>query len=320
MHNAMKALVMAAASVAAGASWARMESVASPNGRLVVEAGEEGGKLMWSAERKGAKLVMPSALGLDFIERGVKGPFRLLDVKRRTIDSAWTTRFYRKEKVVDRANEMTLFFEGEGGGRIDVVVRAYDDGFAFRYVVPEQKGFDGFQLKGELTEWRLAPEAEGWITSYKTFLTSQECAFERRKVREISPNEILGMPAVVEAGGQCMALCEAGLTDWAGLFYRVPAKGQPPDAAVLTAALAPLPASSASASGVAVIRTTPAASPWRVAICGDTPLDLAAAGADIVMNLNPPPEEGMDFSWVAPGASSWAMILTSLTVPLTGKW
>ncbi len=305
MHNAMKALVMAAASVAAGASWARMESVASPNGRLVVEAGEDGGMLMWSAERKGTKLVMPSALGLEFIGPGVYGPFRLLDAKRRAIDSAWTTRFYRKEKVVDRANEMTLSFVGEGGGRIDVVVRAYDDGFAFRYVVPEQKGFDGFQLKGELTEWRLAPGAEGWITSYKTFLTSQECAFKRRKVREISPNEILGMPAVVEVGGQCMALCEADLTDWAGLFYRVPAKGQPPDAAVHTAALAPLPASSASASGVAVIRTTPAASPWRVAICGDTPLDLAAAGADIVMNLNPPPEEGMDFSWVAPGASSW---------------
>jgi alpha-glucosidase len=302
-HITIKTLALAAAFAAACPAFARMERVASPDGRLAVEAGENGGMLMWSAERKGAKLVLPSALGLDFIEQGVKGPFKLLEVRRRTIDSAWTTRFYRKEKVVDRANEMTLSFEGEGGGRIDVVVRAYDDGFAFRYVVPEQKGFEGFQVKAELTEWRLAPGAEGWITSYKTFLTSQECEFKRRKVREISPKEILGMPAVVEANGQWMALCEADLTDWAGLFYRVPAKGQPADAAVLSAALAPLPPSSAAAAGVAVIRETPAASPWRVAICGDTLLDLAAAGADIVMNLNPPPEG--DFSWVVPGASSW---------------
>ena len=300
-----RAFTMAALCAFTNAALARMESVVSPDGRLAVEAGEEGGRLMWSAERKGAKLVMPSALGLDFIEPGVNGPFRLLDVRRRAIDSAWTTRLYRKEKVVDRANEMTLSFEGTGGGRIDVVVRAYDDGFAFRYVVPEQRSFDGFQLKGELTEWRLVPGADGWFTSYKTFLTSQECAFVRRKVREISPKEILGMPAVVEVNGQWMALCEADLTDWAGLFYRVPAKGQPADAAVLSAALAPLPASSAAAQGVAVIRTTPAASPWRVAICGDAPIDIAAAGADIVMNLNPPPEAGMDFSWVEPGASSW---------------
>jgi alpha-glucosidase len=55
---------------------------------------------------------------------------------------------------------------------------------------------------------------------------------------------------------------------------------------------------------VAVIRETPAKSPWRVAIVASSQLELLKNN-DIIVNLNPPPEKGMDFSWVKPGASTW---------------
>ena len=55
---------------------------------------------------------------------------------------------------------------------------------------------------------------------------------------------------------------------------------------------------------VAVIRMTPAASPWRVMVCADSDLDLLNRN-DLILNLNPPPDPSLDFSWVKPGASSW---------------
>ena len=297
-----KKIVFAAVGLSACAAFARMETIASPDGRIMVSAGEEGGRLVWSAERKGEKIVLPSALGLDFAGPGPKGPFRIVSTRLRKIDSTWKTRLYKKEVVRDNANELEVDFEGAGGSRLGLVVRAYDAGFAFRYVVPEQKGLDGFQLKGELTEWRFPVGTDGWFTTYKSFITSQEREFKERKVEEIPSDEVVGMPAIVKTAEQCVALCEADLTDWAGMFYR---NASTEGGAALRAVLAPLPPSNACTPGVAVIRRVPAASPWRVALCGDTPLDIVASGTDMVMNLNPPPADGQDFSWVQPGASSW---------------
>ncbi|MBR4613850.1 MAG: glycoside hydrolase family 97 catalytic domain-containing protein, partial [Kiritimatiellae bacterium] len=120
----------------------------------------------------------------------------------------------------------------------------------------------------------------------------------------ISRDEFIGMPATVEVAGQWVALCEAALVNWAGIYFKTPEDGPSADASVFEACLSPLPPSNASTTDAAVIRATPAASPWRVAICADTQLGLLKNN-DIILNLNPPPEEGLDFSWVKPGVTSW---------------
>ena len=298
-----KTLLVAALAACAGALCAA-ETLVSPDGTLRVSVEVEKG-LSWSATRKGVALVLPSRLGLDFIDPKPWSGFRLKKATRRTLDETWTTRLYRKETVRDRANELTLDFEDAAGRLLALVFRAYDEGVAFRYVVPEQPAFDGFQLRGELTEWRFPEGVDGWFTSYGGWVSSQEEDFRRRPLASLQAKELVGMPAVVHVGAQRVALCEADLTNWAGLYYRVPKKGQTPGAATLEAALTPLPRSNACAPDVAVIRQTPAASPWRVMACADSDTGLVDRCADLVLNLNPPPDPSLDFSWVRPGASSW---------------
>ena len=279
------------------------ETLLSPDGTLKVTVDAEKA-LTWSMARKGVDLVKPSRLGLDFIAQKPWTDFRVLAVQRRSHDDVWTTRLYKKETVHDQANELEMALEDGEGRLMTLVFRAYNEGVAFRYVIPEQKAFDGFQLKGELTEWRFPEGVDGWFTSYRNWVSSQECDFQNRKISEIGAKELIGMPAIVNVGEQRVALCEADLTNWAGIYYRVPAKGQIVGAATLEAALTPLPPSNACAKDVAVIRMTPAASPWRVMICADSDVDLLNRN-DIIQNLNPPPDPAMDFSWVVPGATSW---------------
>ena len=297
--------------VLACGGWARELTCTSPDGRIAVGFSAEADGMRWSLKRDGKALVAPSRLGLVFSGFTPKGSaelgeMRVVDSRTRSADTSWTTTLYRRGTVRDRFNELTVTLEEVAAPhrRLGYVFRAYDEGAAFRYVIPEQEGVDGLEILRELTEWRFPGACEGWFTTYARAANSQEATFRRRPLADIPASDFVGMPATVEVAGQKVALCEAALVNWAGIYFRAPKAGQPADASVFEAYLTPLPKSNASTAGAAVIREAPAASPWRVAICADTQLDLIRRN-DILVNLNPPPEAGVDFSWVKPGATSW---------------
>jgi len=293
---------------------AESQKVESPDETLAVVFETDAQGMRWSLSRKGKTLVEPSPLGLVFA--GFKtadsksfaelGEMRVIDSKTRSSDTTWTTQIYRRGTVRDRYNELEITLEEtvEPRRRLGLVFRAYEEGAAFRYVIPEQEGVGGFEILREKTAWRFPGACSGWLTSYRSEVNSNEEEFKYRPIADVKPTEVIGMPAIVDVAGQKVALTEAALVNWAGIYYRAPKGGQPKDASVLEAFLTPLPRTEASTSGSAVIRETPAASPWRVMICGDSDIDLLNKN-DIIVNLNPPPEEGLDFSWVKPGATSW---------------
>ena len=299
--------------------------VASPDGRLVLGFETAAQGMRWSLARDGRELVKPSRLGVAFavgspLEKGAErlAEMRVRNVRRASADTTWTTRLSRRETVRDHFNEMAVELEESearvvrvGLGqtaverlprRLTLVFRAYDEGVAFRYAFPEQAAFDGFALTDELTEWRFAADAQAWTTAYATARDPQEEPFSKSPLAAVDPRKFVGMPVLVETDGATLALCEASLSGWAGLCFRAGAPD--PGAATLCATLAKLPPSPASTPGVAVIATTPAQSPWRVALVGDYEVDLLRKN-DLIASLNPPPDPSLDFSFVRPGASSW---------------
>ena len=296
-----------------------MFTLSSPDGRLAVQFENGADGMRWSMARDGKELVAASPLGLVFSKPTSQsvptlGALKVIGEERRSADRSYRPLVYRRGVVRDRYNELEVRLEeveareptvgmgrtviDKAPRRINVVFRAYDEGVAFRYVIPEQKCFDGFEIMRELTEWRFASEPTAWTTEYKSEFNSQEETFERKALSEIDPKLFVGSPLIVEQQNATVALCEAALSNWAGLFFR----GK--DAKTVRAHLAELPASEASTPHAAVIRTTPAASPWRVAIVGDDGLDLLRKN-DILFNLNPDPDPSIDFSYVKPGATSW---------------
>ena len=224
--------------------------------------------MFWSLMRQGTTLVAPSRLGLSFALFKVRGrelgEMRVVEKKSRSSDTVWTNRIYRRSTVHDRYNELEVMLEevAEPHRRLGYVFRAYDEGAAFRYVVPEQDGVEGFELLRERTEWRFPGRCHGWLTSYAREFNSNEKPFVLREIGDVSSDEFIGVPATIEVNGQYVALCEAALVNWAGFYFKVPKGGQPPDASVLEVCLTPLPVSNASTPEAAVIRETGV---WRFA-------------------------------------------------------
>ena len=297
--------------------------VKSPDGRLVLGFETDAEGMRWTLQRDGKTLVQPSQLGVVFAVGSPleKGSERLAEMKvkvtsRASFDTTWQNRLSRRNRVRDHYNELTVELEEaearavrvafgqtsiqRAPRRMTLIFRAYNEGVAFRYVFPEQEAFDGFALTDELTEWRFAADAMAWTTSYSGESNSQEEPFVRGALAAVDPASFVGMPVLVETEGSTLALCEAALFNWAGLYYRLAGAGQ----TTLRASLTKLPITPASNPNIAVIATTPAKSPWRVVIVGDDEVDLLRKN-DMIASLNPPPDPEIDFSFVKPGASTW---------------
>jgi len=276
-------------------------SVASPDGNLtirfsILERLDPPGNRLYYAVRYGkSDVVLESSFGLEF--RGSSPFARDLSIKetnRRTVDDSWTRYWGKRKQVRDHCNEATFRLRetSEAGRTIDLVVRAYDDGVAFRYELPEPWG--EFELAAEQTAFRFAGNPTVWGADYGGFQSSQERPFVRMRMNELTPGDIYGMPMLVQlAPDRWAAVTEADLTDWAGMYLTRDAG----DPGTLLTRLSPHP----DEMDVAVRSVAPRSSPWRLIMVGTSPGSFIES--DIIQNLNDAPEG--DFSWVKPGKSSW---------------
>ncbi|MBO5751550.1 MAG: glycoside hydrolase family 97 catalytic domain-containing protein [Kiritimatiellae bacterium] len=303
MRKNILALFLALFPVALYAAFDRIE-LCSPSGSACVGvwSGPEG--TFWDLSVGGNKVILPSALGLEL--RGKK-PFRetvAKNVSRHQSDTKWTTRFYKKETVRDNFNELSLDFVSVDDPtlRLGFILRAYDNAIAFRYVIP---GSGKFVIEKELTCWTFDGDPMAWLTVYRSPATSQEEWYLHRTLKTVGDfgrhfNEefLVGSPAVVEVGSRYLAVCEAALVKWAGMFLAI--DSYPGDRTALCARPAPRKDNIGLVAGRA-----PAKSPWRVVAIADNAAQLCSV-SDVLRNLNPPPEGGEEaFDWVRPGVSSW---------------
>ena len=177
--------------------------------------------------------------------------------------------------------------------------RAFDDGAALRYVLPQQPGLDAIDVQSEDTGFRFLADHKAWALFLASFTTSNEREFVPVPLLAIKPESIVGPPLTIETNdGFVVALAEANLRRWSGLHFARLEGGNNSRYPTLVTKLAPLP----SQPGVVVRGTLPMQSPWRVLMLGAKPGDLIES--TILTRLADPNEIG-DTSWIKPGKVSW---------------
>ncbi len=285
---------------------AQISKVESPDAKIQIqimikeklEPYPQGNRLYFSVSFKGRDILLDSPLGLDFKDMPPLGrDFVIKGEKRRSLHQAWETLIGKNKNVLDEYNELQLQIEENGGmrRRLDLLFRAYNDGVALRYYLPEQPAFKDFLLTSERTEFHFAGNHAIWAAQYGTFRSSQEKEFEKITLSQISSSSIIGMPLLVEVKDDIYAaITEADLTDWAGM-YLTGAVSKP---YALVSTLSPRP----DAPGILVKGVAPKYSPWRVLMVGENPGQLIES--NLILNLNPPCALA-DTSWIQPGKSAW---------------
>jgi alpha-glucosidase len=263
------------------------QTVASPDKTIQVTITPQ--PFSYNVKFHATEILLPSPLGIELKDQPTFQNLHTVGENRHAIDRTWTPAWGKSTPIRDRANELTLTLEEASAPRrrLQLIVRASDDGVAFRYNLP---GTGNFTLTRELTGFHFAPNTTTWASSYKSFRTSYEQEYPERKLTTLPENSLLGLPLLTQTNNAYVAITEADLTDYAGMYLTR-------NGDTLSASLSPRTDGNGLVHGV-----LPHDTPWRVLLLGATPGALIES--NLVENLSPPSVLA-DTSWIHPGMMAW---------------
>lgn len=306
MTSVLALLLAAALPLAGGQPSSAPVSVNSPDGAVRVTfllssaTASEPRAPRYRIDYQGRPVLVDSPLGLDFA--GAEPLDRDLAIERfarSSHDSTWENAFGALRRVPDSYNELTVSLVERQPPRrkVTLVFRAYNEGVAFRYILPRQDALTKFTISAEETGLRFARATHGWTLNMGRFNTHNESEYTRVRLNEIEPTAIINLPLLVEMeGGPWAALLEAELTNYPGLY--VGGVAHAGDALVAKLSVPPN-----RRAEEAVIGTTPFETPWRVVMLASTPTRLIEQNY-LTLNLSRPAALS-DVSWIRPGKSAW---------------
>lgn len=282
----------------AGGAGGAVHTLSSPDGeiqvRLRLKPTPQGAQALFYSVSYGDKPILDdSRLGVSFKQGGPLGSLTIREVAERDHDETWEVPVGKSSSARDHYREATLSLEesSEPHRRIDVIVRAYDDGIAFRYRFPEQPGMSEFTITAEESHFAIAGAPRAHVLPLNGFTTPHENYYTTARIDEITPDALAGLPLLIEhPDGPWLAIAEANLTDYAGMYLA----GAPEQPGTLVSSLSPWPGQ----AEIKVKGKTPHVSPWRVVMIGDRPGALIES--NLILNLNEP-NRIEDTSWIKPG-------------------
>ena len=252
-------------------------SLSSPDGKSVFNLQlDEKGSLAYHVTYRGQPLVLKSALGVE----GWQQAFVLKKVEKREQDTSWKPVYGERADVKDKYREATfkLWLQNRQQQQMNLQVRAYNEGIAFRYFFAEySEGGQDISIGKEFTSFTMPAGTKAWFTDHAQgiyqLLPLQDWPAESER------------PLTMQLpDGKYVSIGEAGMVDYARTKFSI-------DNAT--------PNTIRCSMYDRVDLTTPFATPWRVIMPAEKPVDLLANN-DIFLNLNPPCQIE-NTSWIKPG-------------------
>jgi alpha-glucosidase len=175
--------------------------------------------------------------------------------------------------------------------KVEIQIRAFDDGIAFRYVFPGVAN-DSLMIMREHSSFEISGNPFVHALVLPDYHTSHEGNYLHRNYRDLPEDSLIDMPMLMELPDNIyMAITEAALLDYAGMYLVKTKSG-------LSSNLSPLPGN----EGYAVKAVLPHESPWRVILISKGPGRLLES--NLITDLAPPCRLN-DLSWLKPGKTTF---------------
>ena len=254
---------------------------AAPSAQVGAVLRTSGGAVTLSVTGRGGQQLTNSAIGLKTTDTDLTHNLRLLSSNSRTV-----TETYRMTtgKRLDRSTRMTesrFAFSGDGGARLDLVVRLAPDGVAYRYELP---GDADATVTGEASSFTVPASAPAWLLPY----TPQ---YEEQRVQTTASAAAtgdFGNPSLFQVGQDFALITESNV-----------------DGRYSGGRLRHTTGSDTYAVQLADARVQfHGSTPWRTVIAGD----LATVTESTLVDDLADPAKFTDTSWIHPGKVAWSWL------------
>lgn len=157
-------------SVFSGLSAISVNRLSSPDNRIRIEFAADSlrgsqGAPAYQVYYNGKVFLGPSVMGIEFAGQPVLTTcFKVIDTKTRENRSTWKPLYGEKEIYPDNYNEVEITMQETiiPNRLLKVVFRAYNEGIAFRYELPEQALMKNFTIIREVTEFAFKENTYVW--------------------------------------------------------------------------------------------------------------------------------------------------------------
>jgi len=263
--------------------------ISSPSQAVTVSVyADSSSRLTYTVQYRGKMIVAPSALGITIDQRDLGQHVKIgSPVITETNEQypwkgvhAMAHNHYR-EAVFPVTN-------ADGGNRYQLELKVFDDGMAWRYVVPSTKVS---VVQGEVSSWKIPEGSTVW---YQENIFYYEGLYYSSPLDKLGSKK-MGPPLTYQTkDGLYASITEAALYDYSGMCLQSDSTG------LLHAAFVNDP------QGWKIQDTV--VTPWRVVITGETLNQLV--NSDIIPDLNPAPDSSLQqAAWIKPGRAVWSYFM-----------
>ncbi len=267
----------------------------SPDGNIIFSFKLTEKAPVYEVAYKGQTLINDSKLSLSFKENGDFGAnLKMLESHFNNIVETYDLIAGKTKTVHNSCHEVLIpLAENSGSKRqINLVVRVFNDGVAFRYEFPEQKNWASYTLTDENSTFNVAGKPMVRALLWGDYNNAHEGFYQKHSLSEIKEDTLMDMPALFEFPEKIyMAITEANLRDYAGM-YLMKHNG------ILKSQLSPLQGQ----TEIKVKAVLPHRTPWRVMMISSR---IGALLESNILTSLSEPTKIKDLSWLKPGKTSF---------------
>lgn len=239
--------------------------------------------------------ILPSRLGFEL--SGAPIFDRFFDVvKNETSEKrgSWKPVCGDRNEYPDSYNELSVTIQENIPPKrlLKIVFRAYNEGIAFRYIIPEQEAISSIIIPRELTEFAFAPITSVWEEH------GHEGLYQKVEASDIEPNCELPLTVKTE-NGIYGAIAEAGNSNYPRAYVQAQRSRDGEKFNTIQVLLR------GEAKGQGDYATA-----WRTVTISDRPGGLMEQHY-LLLNLNEP-NQIADVSWIKPGTAIRDNTLTTI--------
>ena len=312
MNNQLKIILILQILLFTSVSIAQTKSVtvSSPDGKIEMVL-ETGAEIRWSVKHEKTEVIRPSAISLTLDKGVVLGANpKISSIKRATVNSSFSTPFYKKSKVLDHYNQVTVQFKGDYG----LILRAYNDGAAYRFFATK-RGM--ITIVSEEACFNFADDYKAFVPYVRDlrendmYSSAFEAMYDEIHLSKFVKDSLALSPLLVEIGdGKKAVITEADLQDYPGLFLTINSDNRKG----LKGKFAHFPVNErlggynkmnymVTSRAPFIARTSGTRSfPWRTVVVSSNDKELA--NNDMVQKLSAPSKIA-DVTWIKPGKVAW---------------